>query len=448
MEIRDPIHGGIRTTGAEARVIESPWFQRLRGILQLGFTSLTFPGATHTRFLHSVGVMHVAGQAFDSAFDDAPWLVGRQRARFRQVVRLAGLLHDIGHPPLSHTSELLFPAVRALGLPCFDGADSEAQAAHEHYTLKLLLDSPLTALIRDAFVDLAIEPAYVAALLHPSVRVDDGFFEVGDHDLRPILSQLISSELDADRMDYLPRDSYFTGASYGRFDSDWLLSHLTHHVDDEGGMHLAIDGRALLTFEDFLLSRYHMFLMVYLHNRTVCYDQLLRRFYGEHKGEVEVPVDPHAWVGFDDHAVYRTLRSHERKSPWAARILQGRPWPLLAERSPLAADEPTHELARALDEAGTDHLRMTSRGRVSRYHGLYGAGRPSRHTPTIFVIARPRHGKAKAITLASATRLFDRYAEPAELDRIYVAEGDVEASAALLARLRDPLGLEPTEETT
>ena len=148
MEIRDPIHGPIPVTPGEQAVIDSPWFQRLRRIKQLGFAELAFPGATHNRYLHSVGVMHLAGQAFDAVFRGADWLPAADRNRVRQVLRLAALCHDIGHAPLSHTSESLFPAIRELNLPLLKGADSQAQARHEHYTLKLLLDSDLADVIR------------------------------------------------------------------------------------------------------------------------------------------------------------------------------------------------------------------------------------------------------------------------------------------------------------
>src|SRR3954447_15794804 len=105
MEIKDPIHGSIEVSAAEVAVLDSREFQRLRMIKQLGFAEYSFPGATHNRYIHSVGVMHLAGRAFDSIFRDYKFSSASSRARLRQVTRLGALLHDIGHGPLSHTTE-------------------------------------------------------------------------------------------------------------------------------------------------------------------------------------------------------------------------------------------------------------------------------------------------------------------------------------------------------
>ena len=91
MEIRDPVHGPVAVSTVEVAVVDSPWFQRLRSIKQLGFSEQTFPGASHTRFLHSIGAMHLAGKAFDAVFRNATWLTGDDRERLRQTLRLAAL---------------------------------------------------------------------------------------------------------------------------------------------------------------------------------------------------------------------------------------------------------------------------------------------------------------------------------------------------------------------
>lgn len=264
MEIRDPIHGPIAVSPAEVAVIDSAPFQRLRNIKQLGFSELTFPGASHSRFLHSLGAMHLAGLAFDSVFQQADWLAGDDRLRLRQTLRLATLCHDLGHPPLSHTSEVLLPRLQQLNVPGLH-AQAGIHASHEHYTLKFLLDSELTAIIAQACGQMGISGTHIASLLTEDIACDLPFFAIGDRNVHGILSALTSSELDVDRMDYLLRDSYYTGVSYGKFDSDWLIGHLTHHEMPNGQLHLALHERALFSFDDFLLSRHHMFLMVYFH---------------------------------------------------------------------------------------------------------------------------------------------------------------------------------------
>ena len=296
-EIRDPVHGAIGLTAAELAVIDCPIYQRLRNIKQLGFAEMTFPGAVHNRYLHGIGAMHLAGRAFDSAMENADWLSDGERQRFRQMVRLAALLHDIGHPPLSHTLEGLLPHLSALP---GDHGGEDRQADHEDMTMALMTASPLTEVIRENFAHEGIEPDHIAGLISQSRGIDDGVFQVGNRFLRPVLSQLVTSELDVDRMDYLLRDSYFTRTPYGQYDKDWLLGGLTHFEGEGGVVNLGIQGRALLSFEDFLLSRYHMFVMVYFHHRTNVYDRMLVRFFEELNGKYELPGDPEEYVHADD----------------------------------------------------------------------------------------------------------------------------------------------------
>ena len=115
-EIRDPVHGAVRIDLHEKRVVSHRAVQRLRGVRQLGFSHHPFPGATHTRFIHSLGAMHLAGQAFDQCFRDQPFSSGSRRRALRHCVRLAALCHDLGHAPYSHAAEFAMPALRELGM--------------------------------------------------------------------------------------------------------------------------------------------------------------------------------------------------------------------------------------------------------------------------------------------------------------------------------------------
>ncbi len=301
MEIRDVIHGSIRIDTRERLVLDSRYFQRLRQIKQLGFAENSFPSATHNRYIHSLGAMHIASRAFETIFGsplDSASAIGaaptgirglslRERApeayeRFRAVIRLAALLHDVGHGPLSHTTEFAMPEIKSLGLPHLKSHALSRKATHEDYTLKILLDSGLTPLLAAAGTPLGFGPKHVAALIEPEIETGDDFFvEKVDGqpiDFRPVLKQLISSELDADRMDYLRRDSLNAGVSYGQFDFDWLVGSLTSHIvtrRDKSQCYLGLHHRALYSFEDFLISRYHMFLMVYFHYKSVVYDEML-----------------------------------------------------------------------------------------------------------------------------------------------------------------------------
>ncbi|MSQ83286.1 MAG: hypothetical protein EXR77_10420 [Myxococcales bacterium] len=269
---------------------------------------------------------------------------------------------------------------------------------------------------------------HVAALISNDIASDDSAFTIGHRNLKTLLATLVSSELDVDRMDYLLRDSYFTGVSYGKFDVDWLISHLCHHIGDDGELHLGLEDRAIFTFDDFLLSRHHMFLMVYFHKKSVCYDHMLRRFYEQFPQYCQAPADPEEYLHFDDHALWRVLRGMASQSAWANGIVQRKPLTLLAE-SAHSGPEPVDALAAKLQAEGVDHLRVTSHGALSKYRA---ADRGRR----IFVRKQPPVGPARWTELGHATQLFVRYAEQTVLERIYVWPHEAARAGAWLQALR------------
>src|SRR5215510_9064179 len=120
MDVRDPVHGHIAVADSEVAILDCRAYQRLRAIKQLGFSEFSFPGATHNRYLHSLGVCHLAGAAFDSIFGSFQFSSLTVRARLRQTARLAALLHDIGHGPLSHASEEVMPPLKDLKIGAYD----------------------------------------------------------------------------------------------------------------------------------------------------------------------------------------------------------------------------------------------------------------------------------------------------------------------------------------
>ena len=184
--------------------------------------------------------------------------------------------------PLSHASEHIAPPRASLGLPGWTGADG-GQARHEDFTVKLLLDTDLAELLRVRVGDQGITGEALAALVTGRTPPGGLDFRYGDADWAPLLRALVSGELDADRMDYLLRDSFYTGVNYGRFDLDWLVQNL-HPAERDGQVELALSRSAVLAFEDFLLSRHHMFLSVYLHHTAVSFDWMLATYYREAPG--------------------------------------------------------------------------------------------------------------------------------------------------------------------
>lgn len=438
MEIRDVLHGAIRVEKSELPILDSRYFQRLRQIKQLGFAEHSFPSATHNRYIHSLGAMHVASLAFDQIFRRSDGKTWKGVERFRPLLRLSALLHDVGHGPLSHTTEFAMPPVEALALSADHFGSpgkptrlpKSRKATHEDYTLKLILDSGLTSLIDQAGRPYGFTARHVAALIDPEVKLTDDFFFESDFeplrgeriDFQPILKQLISSELDADRMDYLRRDSLHAGVSYGQFDFDWLLANLTWHLR-EGRCLLALEHRALYSFEDFLLSRFHMFLMVYFHHKSVVYDALLGRYFETAGDEYQIPADIEAYGECDDnHLMNRLLQS---QNPWAKRIIQKQPYRMLIElhsgipNTKTAALEQGRLLARIERELRTqkvDTLEATSTGELSKYYRKPG--------DSIVVRYDNHYSQPSFIPIESCTDLFSKYSEKRSITRLYVSPED------------------------
>ncbi len=424
-EIRCPVHGAIAVSASEREVVDHPFVQRLRGIRQLGFSQLPFPGATHSRYSHSVGAMHLAGLAFDACFQGQDFSSPARRDALRSVVRLAALCHDLGHAPFSHAAEFAMPMLSQLpGLDWRKGGGADRQATHEDYTIAILTASELGQRIRTAC---PFGPEHVAALVCPDVSPRDDFFVDQGMDYRGLLSQLISSDLDVDRMDYLVRDSKYTGARYGEIDTDWLISHLSPHVDDTGRVCLALDRRAIYAFDDFLIARFHMFLMVYFHQKSIAYEKLLERYMGggdgsDDPGDYHLPADLDAYRHCDDAHLVSHLRAS--KNPWARRIVEQRPYKMLVEDHGRTDRVDLSPQRARLEAAGIDVMAASTRGVLARG--------PKPGAPPIYVIDRPRGMPERVVLLTEATRIFDHYQEEHTIARLYVPREDLDQARALL----------------
>jgi len=405
--IRDPIHGSILLDARERQVIDAPFFQRLRWIRQMGFADAAFPGATHTRYVHALGACHVSGRIFDSILQHLPPLPDRERERLRAALRLAVLLHDLGHPPFSHSSESILPPRAALGLPDWLSRDGNGRATHEDYTLKIVLDSELTALIERVYAEIDVPPEAIASLLSGVPAPKGPHFVVDGLDYAPLLRQVVSSEVDADRMDYLLRDSFFTGATYGTYDLAWLTENIGAHVHD-GKVELALGSRAIIAFEDFLLSRYHMFLTVYYHRTPICFDRMLREYFRETDGEFQIPADTESYLACDDVQLLSALRASENR--WARRIAQRKPFRLLLETNPYDKGWDLEALEDMLAREGIEFFSTESEGIVSKYFGTKGE-------ETIWVHVK---NQGRFVPLDEYTPLYRRYQERVSLRRIYV----------------------------
>ncbi|MEM2785137.1 MAG: HD domain-containing protein [Candidatus Nitrosotenuis sp.] len=224
LDIVDPIHNFIRVYEAERKIIDSPIFQRLRRIRQLSGAHLTYPGAQHSRFEHSLGVMHIAGQAANTLKEK-----GLLSSEQIQDIRLAALLHDVGHGPFSH----LFEEVLQI----------KKKITHEEIGKQIILHSE----IGDILDKNGVNKKHITKLAF------------GDSKYR-FVNEIISGSLSADMMDYLQRDGYFTGAEHAKIDHQRIIRSLDVYKSK-----LALDRSALYSFESMILSRYQMFKAVYFH---------------------------------------------------------------------------------------------------------------------------------------------------------------------------------------
>lgn len=243
--VRDPVFGYIGVTEIEKNIIDTFPVQRLRGIKQLSVTNIVYPGGSHSRFSHALGTMHLAGmmaESLSSGIDvaDEDW----------QLIRLAGLLHDIGHGPFSHSYE--------------DILSTHKDMTHEDMGEKVIRESSLS----DEISSQGFDPDELAELIF------------GEPERDRYLKQIITSQFDADKMDFLLRDSYFTGVEYGQIDIQRLIQAI--EVIDED---IAIDKKALSALEAFMIARYEMFLTVYYHHSVRAAEILLRKAM-EHAHEI------------------------------------------------------------------------------------------------------------------------------------------------------------------
>ena len=419
VEVRDPIHGPIAVNDAERCILDHPFVQRLRHIKATGFSYLPFPGATHSRYAHSLGVMHLAGRAVDSVFDGGA-LSPEHVARFRSLVRMGALCHDLGHAPFSHSTEFAMPPLSELNLSWYSKeAQEERRATHEDYTIAILAHTSLAAMLAENFEFTA---RHVAALISQDVTVVDDLFEVDGLNYRQVLSQIISSELDVDRLDYLVRDSYFTGARYGQVDVPWLISNMATFAED-GDVSLALDHSALYAFDDFLIARHHMFLMVYFHHKSVVYEELLKRFVWDGDWSITADLDAYLWL--DDIALDAHLRTSG--DAWARRIVEHDPYRRVLEVHGTPADVDLASHVQTLTSAGIDVIQAGSTGKLSRYN-VFGQKREKAGQIALL----PGSSGSQVTTLQEESRVLQGYANARRIARLYVAPEEVAAAQELL----------------
>jgi uncharacterized protein len=286
-EVRDAVHGLVELSQREWKVVDSPAFQRLRGIQQLAATNLVYPGARHSRFEHCIGACHVAGRLAAQL---------GMSATERNRIRAAALVHDVGHGPFSHVSEFVFEELTG------------EKHIHEKISAAVVRHHEP---IRSA---LSTDSEWIAELLSST----------GHGSKRSVARDIIAGPADIDKLDYLLRDSHYCGVEYGRYDIHKVIES-ARLVKRSDGNYLAYHRDGVFAIEGMLLARYHMHRQVYGHKTRLATDRMLMRamLLGVKEGllpeRVFAPTDLDAsfveeYLGWDDHRTLSTL-INEQGSP-------------------------------------------------------------------------------------------------------------------------------------
>jgi len=275
-EIKDPVHGYVYITEAEKQIIDSFPVQRLRRLRQLAGAEFVYPGANHTRFEHCVGVMHLAGLMAEN-----PCLSKHFSEGEYQLIRIAALLHDVGHGPFSHIFEHLL--VKFLG------------KTHEDINVWVVQKSELKDIIKKIGFNVDEVAKLSVGWLHKPKRA--------------FMDQIIRSAVDVDKLDFVVRDTYHTGAQYGYVDVFRLIQTL-----DVLDQNLAVDLGALSALESFILARVESFKSIYFHRVGRAAQLMLAMAMEEAKDELGLIAfkTPEEYLAYDDYTVWTMLKKSKK----------------------------------------------------------------------------------------------------------------------------------------
>lgn len=329
-KFRDPIHNFIEVRELEAEIINSKPFQRLRNIKQLALTYYIYHGAEHTRFGHSLGVMHLVTKAFNAAIGEYSEQFPEKKYKwYEQILRLIALTHDIGHAPFSHASEKVFP----------DGL------VHEDYTEKIIKKKEISDIISK--IGQEFKNKYGNEYDITPDLICDIYLgrEAGPNSEFTFLKSFMDSELDCDKMDYLLRDSYYCGVKYGMFDVERLINSLTICYTEDTPR-LAIKSGGVQAFEEFVLARYFMFIQVYFHRTRRYFDIMLENALRSVLPDKVYPEDINEYLEWDDCKVIQLLKEKAESDKYCGNIIHRIVYPNIIETKTHPQDADKREFKR------------------------------------------------------------------------------------------------------
>lgn len=323
--INDPVYGGIPITQVELELINLPIFQRLRGLRQLARVNYVFPGAEHSRFAHSLGVLYIMGLMTDHLMKQ-----GDIEENDAVKMRVAALLHDIGHYPLSHLGESVYgyckdnedialqiiPALSSGTTPLYEMVASHSKSAHHEHLGKFIVMHH-TEIVK-TLQKYDLDPSEIAEIFTG---------EIGSKNM--VYSQLLHSSLDADRLDYLLRDSYQTGVKYGLVDLQYLVRLLmvvrdSNFQNEQGIDVLVCNRKGQHVVEHFLMSRYFHYSQIVYHKTNGAFEGLIKAMYiklVQGKGfmynslkEIHEKINDYDFLGFNDAALEIAFKQFYNKT--------------------------------------------------------------------------------------------------------------------------------------
>ncbi len=336
ISIADAIHRTVILSADEAAIMDHAYVQRLRFIRQLGFVSWVYPCATHDRFSHALGAMHVSSLFADQLLMNEEYSVlarilnSEEKKFLRRIIRLSGLLHDVGHAPFSHTAETVMPPLSDLAIPdaWLRHPVKDRAARHEDYSVLLIAGMSEG----DGAVITKEDAEIISSLIHHKyIRIPDSWHthfstQVNSQSLHAVIKTIISSDIDADRMDYLLRDAHFAGVTYGHFDLPWLISNLGI-VSVGDSYSISISESGIQALEHYLLARANMYAQVYMHKTVKCFDYYFHKAIEEKEIDYRMPSDRKAYVGMRDATLIELLFEAAKKDhlSWSSRLVNREP---------------------------------------------------------------------------------------------------------------------------